>query len=458
MPASTNKILSRILVVDDDRDMRTSLADLLNEEGYIVEACQTGADALATIEKSHPDLLITDLVMKGMPGLELLRAAKQRDPHLAVVVITAFGTIETAVEAMRLGAFYYITKPFKSGDLLLLVERALEEKYLRTEVQRLRREVQGHYHFDRIIGKSAAMQQVFVLIDRLKDSQIDLLLTGESGTGKDLLARSLHYQSARKNGPFVAVNCAALPEQLLESELFGYVRGAFTDARTDKKGLFVEAHGGTLFLDEVGELPLAVQAKLLREIEEKEIRPLGATKGEKVDVRIMAATNRDLRQAVTDGKFREDLFYRLNVIEIPLPPLRERPEDIPLLIQHLMASSRQPTRAKRLSTEALRILLNHSWPGNVRELKNTIERALVLCQEEEINAADLPPYLTAAKGSVPNLRAAFLSHRSLAEIEREYILAGIELTGGNKKEVADILKVDRKTLYRRLEEYGWKDN
>lgn len=454
----TNKALSRILIVDDDRDMRTSLADLLSEEGYTVEAYQTGVDALAAVERSHPTLLITDLVMKGMQGLELLRTAKQRDPHLAVVVITAFGTIETAVEAMRLGAFYYITKPFKSGDLLLLVERALEEKYLRTEVQRLRREVQSHYHFDRIIGKSAAMQQVFALIDRLKDSQIDVLLTGESGTGKDLLARSLHYQSARKDGPFVAVNCAALPEQLLESELFGYVRGAFTDARADKKGLFVEAHGGTLFLDEVGELPFSVQAKLLREIEEKEVRPLGATKGEKVDVRIMAATNRDLRQAVTDGKFREDLFYRLNVVEIHLPPLRERPEDVPLLIQRLMESSIQPTRAKRLSAETLRILLNHSWPGNVRELKNTLERALVLCQGEEISIVDLPPHLTAAKGSVTSLRAAFLSQRSLADIEREYILAGMELTSGNKKEVADILRVDRKTLYRRLEEYGWKDN
>jgi DNA-binding NtrC family response regulator len=458
MPAMTSKTFSRILVVDDDRDMRTSLADLLSEEGYTVEACQTGVAALATVEKSHPDLLITDLVMKGMQGLELLRAAKQRDPHLAVVVITAFGTIETAVEAMRLGAFYYLTKPFKSADLLLLVERALEEKYLRTEVQRLRREVQSHYHFDRIIGKSAAMQQVFALIDRLKNSQIDVLLTGESGTGKDLLARSLHYQGVRKDGPFVAINCAALPEQLLESELFGYVRGAFTDARADKKGLFVEAHKGTLFLDEVGELPLSVQAKLLREIEEKEIRPLGATKGEKVDVRIMAATNRDLRQAVADGKFREDLFYRLNVVEVHLPPLRERPEDVPLLIQLLMESSTQPTQAKRLSAEALRILLNHSWPGNVRELKNTIERALVLCQGEEISLADLPPHLTAIKGNVTSLRAAFLSQRSLADIEREYILAGMELTSGNKKEVADILKVDRKTLYRRLEEYGWADS
>ncbi len=445
----------RILVVDDDRDMRDSLAEVLSDEGYTVETCHTGTDALGIVEKSHPDLLITDLIMNGMQGMELLRAAKQRDPHLAVVVITAFGTIESAVEAMRHGAFYYLTKPFKSMDLLLLVERALEEQSLRTEVQRLRREVENHYQFDNIIGKSAAMQRVFSVLTRLQESQIDVLLTGESGTGKDLVARSLHYQSPRKEGPFVPVNCAALPDQLLESELFGYVRGAFTDARGDKKGLFVEAHGGTLFLDEVGELPLAVQAKLLREIEDKEIRPLGATKSEKVDVRIIAATNRDLKQAVAEGKFREDLFYRLNVIEIHLPPLRERPEDVPVLIQHFMERSTQPTQAKRFSAEALRVLLTYDWPGNVRELKNAVERALVLCQGEEITEADLPPALTMSKGETATLRAAFLSGRSLADIERDYILIGMELTSDNKKSVADTLKIDRKTLYRRLDEYGW---
>jgi DNA-binding NtrC family response regulator len=455
MTVTASNSRSRLLVVDDDRDMRDSLAEVLTDEGYTVDTCPTGTAALGVIEKNRPDLLITDLIMNGMQGMELLRAAKQRDPHLAVVVITAFGTIESAVEAMRLGAFYYLTKPFKSMDLLLLVERALEEKALRTEVQRLRREVVDHYQFDRIIGKSAAMQRVFSLLTRLRESQIDVLLTGESGTGKDLVARSLHYQSPRREGPFVAVNCAALPDQLLESELFGYVRGAFTDARGDKKGLFVEAHGGTLFLDEVGELPLAVQAKLLREIEDKEIRPLGATKSEKVDVRIIAATNRDFKQAVTEGRFREDLFYRLNVIEIHLPPLRERPEDLPILIQHFMEHSTQPTQAKRLSAEALRLLLSYSWPGNVRELKNVIERALVLCQGEEITEADLPPALMVTNGQGTNLRAAFLSQRSLADIERDYILVGMELTNGNKKEVADTLKIDRKTLYRRLDEYGW---
>lgn len=445
-----------ILVVDDDRDMRDSLVDLLADAGYTVEASQTGGEALDIARKSRPDLLITDLVMNGMQGMELLRAAKQRDPALAIVVITAFGTIESAVEAMRLGAFYYLTKPFKSADLLLLVERALEERQLRTEVQRLRKEVETHYQFEQIIGKSPAMQQVFDLIDRLKDSSIDILLTGESGTGKDLVARTLHYHSTRKQGPFVPVNCAALPEQLLESELFGYVRGAFTDARQDKRGLFMEAHGGTLFLDEIAEIPLMLQAKLLRDIETKEIRPLGAIKGEKVDVRIMAATNSDLRRAVAEGKFREDLFYRLNVIEIRLPFLRERPEDIPLLIKHFMEHSTQPSQAERLSSEALRMLLAYPWPGNVRELKNVIERALVLCRGPEITEADLPAHLTISATHVANLQSAFLGRRSLAEIEREYILLGMRIAKGNKREVAEILGVDRKTLYRKLEEYGWK--
>jgi DNA-binding NtrC family response regulator len=270
---------AHILVLDDDEEMGAWLVDLLTDEGYLVEACQQGPAALAALEQRHPDLLIADMVLDGMQGLEVLRRAKQQDPTLAVVMITAFGSIESAVEAMRLGAFYYLTKPFKSADLLLLVARALEDKHLRTEIRRLQHEVEAHYHFDRIIGKSPAMQRVFALVDRLKDSPVNILLTGESGTGKDLIARTLHYHSSRKQGPFVPVNCAALPEPLLESELFGYRRGAFTDARTDKPGLFVAAHNGTLFLDEVGELPLPLQAKLLRVLEDKEVRPLGASPG-----------------------------------------------------------------------------------------------------------------------------------------------------------------------------------
>ncbi|MBI3301082.1 MAG: sigma-54-dependent Fis family transcriptional regulator, partial [Deltaproteobacteria bacterium] len=302
-----------------------------------------------------------------------------------------------------------------------------------------------------------AMQQVFDLVDRLKDSQVNILLTGESGTGKDLLARTLHYHSSRKQAPFVPVSCAAIPEPLLESELFGYLRGAFTDAHKDKRGLFVEAHGGTLFLDEVGELPLLLQAKLLRVIEDKEVRPLGATRGEKVDARIIAATNCDLRRAIAEGEFRQDLFYRLNVVDIHLPPLRERPEDLPLLIQHFIERSAQSSRVRRLSAEALRALLNYPWPGNVRELENTIERALVLCRGEEITLADLPAHLTGSKPQVLGLREALLRRLSLADLEREYILLALELTEGRKKEAADLLGIDRKTLYRKLEEYGRAD-
>lgn len=454
MEQSVSLPRGHVVVVDDDREMGAFLVDILREAGYTAEASASGGEALATMEKTRPEVLITDLMMKHMQGMEVLREAKRRDADLAVVMITAFGTVETAVEAMRLGAFYYLMKPFDNDDLLLLVERALEERQLRTEVQRLRREVAAHYHFDQIIGKSAAMQHVFNLMGRVKDSQVSILLTGESGTGKDLIARTLHYQSVRKHARFVAMNCAAIPEQLLESELFGYVRGAFTDARQDKKGLFVEAHGGTLFLDEIGELPLLLQAKLLRVLEEKEIRPLGSTRGEKVDVRIIAATNRNLEKAVAEGKFREDLFYRLNVVEIGLPPLRERPEDLPRLIQHFMTHSPHAAQARRVAPDAVRILLNYSWPGNVRELENTIERALVLCQGEEITTADLSARLT---GSVPHalgLQTALLRRASLADLEREYILLALEWSEGKKREAADLLGIDRRTLYRKLLEYG----
>ncbi|MBM4258861.1 MAG: sigma-54-dependent Fis family transcriptional regulator [Deltaproteobacteria bacterium] len=422
MEHSTHRPRGHVFIVDDDREMGLFLSEILREAGYTVESYESGCEAVAAIDKTHPDVLITDLMMKQMQGMEVLQEAKRRDADLAVVMITAFGTVETAVEAMRLGAFYYLMKPFDNNDLLLLVERALEERHLRTEVQRLQREVDGHYHFDHIIGKSAAMQHVFTLMSRVKDSQVSVLLTGESGTGKDLIARTLHYQSARKQAHCVAVNCAAIPEHLLESELFGYVSGAFTDARQDKRGLFMEAHGGTLLLDEVGELPLLLQAKLLRVLEEKEVRPLGSTKGEKIDVRIIAATNRNLENAVAAGIFREDFYYRLNVVEINLPPLRERPEDLPLLIQHFMTRSSHAAQARRIAPDALRILLHYSWPGNVRELENTIERALVLCRAEEISKADLPERLTGSVSHALGLQTSLLRRASLADLEREYIL------------------------------------
>lgn len=454
MTTATRNTRARILVLDDEQEMGAFLADLLTDEGYIVETYQRGESVITALEKGEADLLITDLVMKGMQGMEMLRTAKQRDPHLAIVMITAFGTIESAVEAMRLGAFYYLTKPFKAADLLLVVERALEERHLRTEVRRLQHEVEAHYHFDNMIGKSAAMQRIFALVHRLKDSTVNILLTGESGVGKDILARTLHYQSSRAQAPFVPVNCAAIPEQLLEAELFGYVQGAFTDARKDKKGLFTAAHHGTLFLDEVGELSLLLQTKLLRVIEDKEVRPVGATRGERVDVRIIAATNRDLLRSVRENIFRQDLYYRLNVMDIHLPPLRERPEDIPLFIQHFFTKSAQFSRARRFSADALRALLHYPWPGNVRELENVIERALVLCSGEEIVLDDLPTHVTGSKPQTSTLHDALLHHRALSDIEREYILLALDFTEGKRKETAELLGIDRKTLYRKLEEYG----
>jgi DNA-binding NtrC family response regulator len=445
---------AHIVVLDDDREMGAWLVDLLTDAGYTAEAYQHGTDLLAALAQGGRDLLITDLVLDGIKGMEVLRRAKQHDPTLAVLMITAFGTIETAVEAMRLGAFYYLTKPFKGADLLLLVERALEEKYLRTEVQRLQREVEGHYHFDRIIAKSQAMQHVLALVERVKDHQVNVLLTGESGTGKDLIARTLHYHSSRKHAPFVPVNCAAFPESLLESELFGYRRGAFTDARTDKEGLFVAAHNGTLFLDEIGEFPLPLQAKLLRVLDDKAVRPLGATRSETVNVRILAATNRDLRRAVSAGQFREDLFYRLHVVDIHLPPLRERLADLPLLIQQCLARAAPAPQARRLSEEAWRLFLHYPWPGNVRELENTLERALVLCQGDEITPADLPDHLTGSQPQVAGLHAALVRRYTLADLEREYILLALAWTEGKKTEAAELLQIDRKTLYRKLTEYG----
>jgi DNA-binding NtrC family response regulator len=442
------------VVLDDDREMGAWLVDLLTDAGYTAEAYQQGTDLLAALAQGGRDLLITDLVLDGIKGMDVLRRAKQHDPTLAVIMITAFGTIETAVEAMRLGAFYYLTKPFKGADLLLLVERALEEKYLRTEIQRLQREVERHYQFDRIIAKSQTMQHVLALVDRVKDHHVNVLITGESGTGKDLIARTLHYHSSRKQAAFVPVNCAAFPEHLLESELFGYRRGAFTDARTDKPGLFVAAHNGTLVLDEIGEFPLPLQAKLLRVLDDKAVRPLGATRSETVNVRIIAATNRDLRQAVSDGQFRQDLFYRLNVVDIHLPPLRERLADLPLLIQQFLARAGPVGQARRLSEEAWRLFLHYPWPGNVRELENTLERALVLCQGDEITPADLPDHLTGSPPQVAGLHAALLRRWTLADLEREYILLALAWTEGKKTEAADLLQIDRKTLYRKLVEYG----
>lgn len=454
-----NSKAARILVVDDDRAMCQLLVDLLHEDGYRVEVSYDGESAIEKHRTSRFDLTITDLMMPKMKGIELIQRLREIDGGAPVLLITAFGTIESAVEAMRAGAFHYVTKPFHNEEILIQVKRALEQQRLRNEVRRLRTEVQARERFQNIIGQSAAMQKIFETVAQVSDLAANLLIEGENGTGKEIIARTIHFNSSRASGPFVPVNCAAIPENLLESELFGYVRGAFTDARKDRRGLFQEASGGILFLDEIGEVPLTLQAKLLRVLEDKEVRPLGANQGEKVDTRVLSASNRHLEELVRTGKFRQDLFYRLNVIRIELPPLRERSEDIPLLVNHFIEKFSQDAkrRVEGIRPEALAALKSHDWPGNIRELEHTIERAVLLGDGAEIGLEDLPAPMIARGESAFIVGQGIAKQLTLHDLERDYIGKILESTHGNKTEAARILGVDRTTLYRKLEEYKLKD-
>jgi DNA-binding NtrC family response regulator len=443
----------RVLVVEDDREMSRFLSELLAEEGYNVEVACDGTSALERYQQTDFDLTITDLMMPRMKGTELVCRLRETDPDALILLITAFGTIESAVETMRAGAFDYLTKPFRTDEILLSVSRALEQRGLKRELQRLRREIESHYGLDNMVGKSKKMQRIFEIVSHIRDVQTNILIIGESGTGKELVARAIHYHTARADGPFIPVNCAAIPESLLESELFGHLKGSFTDAKRDRRGLFQEATGGTLFLDEISEVPQNLQAKLLRVIEDKEVRPVGADRGEKVDVRILAASNQDLEQLVAEGKFRQDLFYRLNVICIGLPPLRERPEDIPLLVEHFIKKFSDKTMRKIIGIreEALTALLRYHWPGNVRELEHTIERAVLLGKGDWISGTDLPPQLLTNSHKEISLAQAISKGYTIRDLEREYIKKVLETTRGNKSEAAQILGIDRTTLYRKLE-------
>jgi DNA-binding NtrC family response regulator len=448
---------TQVLVVEDDAAMRELLHEALSDEGYKVDLASGGRAGIQRVRHGGVDLVVTDVKMPDMDGLDALqeiRAGADGGPTPHVIVITAFGSIETAIKAVKLGAYDYITKPFEIDALLLAVERALEERGLRRENARLRREVERPYRFENIVGKSRAMQEVFGMIRRLAGSSANVLITGESGTGKELVARAIHFNSPRAKRPFVAVNCAAIPDTLLESELFGYKRGAFTDARSDHPGMFVEAEAGTLFLDEIGDLSPPLQAKLLRVLQEKEIRPLGATRPEKVDVRVLSATNRDLEARMRSGALREDLFYRLNVIQVALPPLRDRTEDILALANHFLAeaAARSGKRIVSFSQPALKALLAYPWPGNVRELENVIERAVALAELSELTPEDLPPQLLERR-SAEIVAGALSRNLTLDELEREYIMRVLEAEGGNKTRAAARLGLDRKTLYRKLEEY-----
>ncbi len=442
----------KILVVDDDPEMAQLLSDVLRGEGFSVLALGDSLEAFRILSREEFDLLITDLRMKGLKGLDLLEEARKVAPLTPVIIITAFGTVESAIQAMKMGAYDYVTKPFQMDEILLTVKKALENRLLKREIARLKKEVESRYHFHQLIGKSLSMQNIYVLIERIRDSSNNVLITGESGTGKELVARAIHYSGVRKEGPFMAVKCAAIPENLLESELFGYKRGAFTDAKTDKKGLIFEARGGTLFLDEITEMPLILQAKLLRVIEERKVRPLGDTNAYPIDVRIISASNRDLKEMLHQAQFREDLYYRLKVIDIELPPLRERREDIPLLVRHFIARlEKGPRKISGTSEEGMKILMNYSWPGNVRELENVIQRAITLGQHEVILPEDLPAsLLQEADESI--IEKGLREKYTMDQLEKEYIKRTLIEVGGNKSKAAEILGLDRKTLYRKLEE------
>jgi DNA-binding NtrC family response regulator len=444
-----------VLIVDDDHEMAAVVCDVLREAGYEAAGASNGAEALALVRRECPDVLISDLRMSGLSGHQLQLELKRVAPNLPVIIITAFGSIQTAVESMKLGAFDYITKPFSNDELLLVVARALETRSLRQEVRRLRGELARSYGLPSIIATNARMIALLETLKQVADSPASVLLTGESGTGKDLLARALHFESARRDGPFVPINCAALPEALIESELFGHVRGAFTDARQSRSGLFAAARGGTLFLDEIGEMPMGLQAKLLRVIEDKRVRQIGATEETPVDVRVVAATNADLERLLEQARFRSDLYFRLAAMTLAVPPLRERPEDLPLLLKHFLsrASSEAGRTPPEVEPEAAACLMRYRWPGNVRELHNVMQAAVLLCSDGKLRVKDLPPRIAGIQTS-PKLTIAEAVDRrlSLDRLEREYVRAILVSVNGNKREAAAILQIDRKTLYRKLEE------
>ncbi len=448
---------SRILIVDDDAAMCAMLRTSLERRGYAVETRGGAAEAADALRGGDVDVVVTDLHMRGTDGLALCQRVVTDHPNVPVLVITAFGSLDAAIGAIRAGAYDFLPKPFELDALVVALDRALQHRALRVEVARLRRAVGEARRFDELIGDSPAMRRVYDLIERLGDSDATVLITGESGTGKELVARALHRRSRRGNGPFVAINCAALPEPLLESELFGHVRGAFTDARTPRAGLFAQANGGTLLLDEIGELPLPLQAKLLRALQERTIRPIGSDAEVPFDARIIAATNLDLDQAVAERRFRDDLYYRINVVHLELPPLRARGNDVLLLAQAFVerAAAVAGKRVTGLDATAAARLLSYGWPGNVRELHNCVERAVALAQHDQIVPDDLPDRIRNHQPlQLPLVGDDPAELVPMEEVERRYILRVLAAVGGNKKEAARILGFDRTTLYRKLERHG----
>jgi two-component system, NtrC family, response regulator AtoC len=449
--------MRRVLVVDDEENLRLVTRSFLRRDGYEVETAGNGEEALTLIESFGPDYILTDVRMPKMGGLDLLTTLKAKGHEATVIVMSAYGSVDLAIEAMKAGAYDYIQKPFKPEELLLTLRKADERESLRRENRALKQEIRDKARFEELLAKSAEMQAVFKTVAKIADFKTTALITGESGVGKELIARAIHQRSSRKNAPFVAVNCGAIPENLLESELFGYRRGAFTDAVADRTGLFEQANGGTLLLDEIGELPLSLQVKLLRVLQEETIRRLGDNKDLKIDVRILAATHRDLAAETAAGRFREDLFYRINVLTIRIPSLRERREDIPILLDHFIARNniRLSTQIRGLAPDARKLLLEYAWPGNVRELENTIERAMVLAESDLITKEDLPERIREADDAVQaQLASGELSiKKTVRAIEEILIRRALEKTKGNRTRAAEVLEISHRALLYKIKDY-----
>jgi two-component system response regulator AtoC len=448
----------RILLVEDEESLRHMLSSFLEKRGYSVTAAATGEEGLSRAAERRHKIVLCDVVLPDRSGLELIPSLLDADHHQLIIIMSAYGSLEVAIEAIRLGAKDYISKPFQPQELLLKIEKALEQEHLREDNLRLQREIEERYSFQNIIGRSPAMQRLFGQVRKVANFKTTILITGESGTGKELIARSIHYQSERRDRPFVAVNCSAIPENLLESEFFGHVRGAFTSAMSHKRGIFEEADGGTLLLDEIAELPLSLQTKLFRVIQEEEIRKVGDSRTIKVDVRLLAATSRDLAEEVSAQRFREELYFRLNVVNLHLPPLRERPEDIPLLLDHYRHrfAEKVGKSISGFSTEALNHLLTYCWPGNVRELENIVEQSVLLSDGERVEVDDIilsPLSRSRAGGPTDFLPPSLSIKKNKLALEKHLIGLALKKHGGNRTKASVELEISYRALLQKIKEY-----
>ena len=446
----------RILIVEDEAAMGDLLNSFFTDKGYNITTVQNGEEAIARLEEEDYALVITDIKLPGMSGLELLARIRLDWQDVAAIIMTAFSSISSAVEAMKLGAEDYIGKPFQLDELAITVEKALERRSLRREVRELRAEVRDRYNFSNIVGRSKPMLQLFEVIRRIAARRdASALIIGSTGTGKELVARAIHYNSDRKDAPFMPINCSAIPETLLESELFGHQKGAFTGAHETRRGLIEEAQGGTVFLDEINTLSQNLQVKLLRVLQERVVRRVGGRENITIDIRLVSASNQDLDEAVKRGEFRQDLFYRLNVVPVRLPDLKDRREDISLLVSHFLQkfSQQHGEPIRRFSSEAMRVLMTHTWPGNVRELENAVEHALTMGSDDILTVQDLPASITAPERDI--VEEAVIDNVPLSEVERRYILRILEKMSGHQIRTAQVLGIDRRTLYRRLRQYGY---